>query len=182
MEWNDARIAELTKMWQAGSSASQVARQLGGITRSAVIGKVHRLGISCRECPSRPRSPGGRPAGAARARAGGSPRKTAGRAAPPVSVRHFASVPTVTVLTLTEASCRWPIGHPDQTEFGFCGQPRTSKGPYCHGHAPLALRHKEVGMKRREIDRIVRHVEKPAPWSLLETSSEAALAAAVAVG
>jgi GcrA cell cycle regulator len=58
MEWNDTLIAELTRLWREGFSASQVARQLGGVTRSAVISKVHRLGISCHARPSRPRGQG----------------------------------------------------------------------------------------------------------------------------
>jgi GcrA cell cycle regulator len=182
MEWNDTRIAELTRMWRAGQSASQVARQLGGVTRSAVIGKVHRLGIAGRSCPSRPRAPGGRPAGVARASAGGAPRKVAGRApgfAPAVIIE---AVPTATVLTLTETSCRWPIGHPDQAEFGFCGRGRAGKGPYCEGHGPMALRHRDVGMKRKEIDRIVRrYVEGPSHWSSLEASREASQIATLAV-
>jgi GcrA cell cycle regulator len=173
MEWNDARIAELTKKWQAGFSASQVAKHLGGVTRSAVIGKVHRLGISGRSCPSRPGS-GGRPARVARVSPGGARREVAPRAprsTPSMTVETF---PTATVLTLTEDSCRWPIGDPNQAEFGFCGRGRAGKGPYCLGHGPMALRHGDKGMKRREIDRIVqRYVEGASQSSSPEGSNEA---------
>ena len=62
MEWSDERIEALTKLWREGLSASQVARQLGGVSRSAVIGKIHRLGIAGREAPSRPHAVIGRPA------------------------------------------------------------------------------------------------------------------------
>jgi GcrA cell cycle regulator len=182
MDWNDARIAELTRMWREGFSASQVSQELGGVTRSAVIGKIHRLGIAGRSCPSRPRSPGGRPAGVARVSAGGAPRKAAGRAPGLTQVLTVEAFPTATVLTLTETSCRWPIGHPDQAAFGFCGRGRAGKGPYCEGHGPMALRHREVGMKRREIDRIVRrYVEGPSQWSSLEMSHEDSQTATLAI-
>src|ERR1700723_1431742 len=78
MEWNELRIEELAKMWRAGFSASQVARQLGGVSRSAVIGKVHRLGIAGRDAPARPM--GGRPSTRVRATAGGTRRPQAPRA------------------------------------------------------------------------------------------------------
>jgi GcrA cell cycle regulator len=182
MEWNDARIAELTKQWQAGFSASQVANHLGGVTRSAVIGKVHRLGISGRSRPSRPRSPGVREAGAARASSGGPRREAAVRAPRSEPVLIIETAPTATVLTLTEDSCRWPIGDPNQPEFGFCGRGRAGKGPYCLGHGLMALRHGDRGMKRREIDRIVqRYVEGASQSSPPEGSNEARQAAALAV-
>jgi len=154
MQWNDARIAELTKKWQAGFSAGQIAKLLGGVSRSAVIGKVHRLGISGRSSPSRPRS-GGRPARAARASAGGSRRAVPPSVPLSAPIVIIEALPTATVLTLTEDSCRWPIGDPHQAAFGFCGRARAGKGPYCLGHGPMGLRHRDKGMKRREIDRIV---------------------------
>ena len=180
MEWNDLRIAELTKMWREGFSASQVARQLGGVSRSAVIGKIHRLGISARSGPARPRASGGRPR-SARVRSSGERRKiapSAPRPAPAVFRDVFA---TATVLTLTEASCRWPIGEPDQAAFGFCGRDRAGRGPYCEGHGPMGLRLRSVGIKRQEIERIVRRfVEGPPQRSSLEIASEAAQTLAVA--
>jgi GcrA cell cycle regulator len=163
MEWSDARVAELIKKWQAGYSASQVAKHLGGVTRSAVIGKVHRLGISGRARPSRLDS-GGRRASVARASAsaGGARREVAPGAPLSAPVMTIETCPTATVLTLTEDSCRWPIGNPDQAEFGFCGRDRAGKGPYCLGHGPMSLRHGDRAMKRREIDHIVRrYVEGP---------------------
>src|SRR5579864_9416507 len=78
MDWSEERIEALTKLWREGFSASQVARQLGGVSRSAVIGKVHRLGLAGRDAPSRPNARGGRPASTARATPGG-----VRRAAPP---------------------------------------------------------------------------------------------------
>jgi len=57
--WSDDRITTLSKLWQDGLSASQIAKQLGGVTRNAVIGKIHRLGLSGRATPSRPKGAAG---------------------------------------------------------------------------------------------------------------------------
>src|SRR5580700_7113202 len=78
MDWNEERIEALARMWREGLSASQVARQLGGVSRSAVIGKVHRLGIAGRDAPTRPL--GGRPPNRIRATAGGTRRAPTPRA------------------------------------------------------------------------------------------------------
>jgi GcrA cell cycle regulator len=181
MDWNDLRVAELTQMWREGFSASQVARRLGGVSRSAVIGKIHRLGISARSGPSRPRASSGRPPAVARISPSGARCKIAPRAPRAAPVLIFETSPTATVLTLTETSCRWPIGHPDQAEFGFCGRLRAGRSPYCQGHGPMALRQTDTGMKRQEIERIVRRsAEGSSPWSALEIASEAAQTLAVA--
>jgi len=165
MDWNDERIEALTTMWREGLSASQVARQLGGVSRSAVIGKVHRLGIAGREAPSRPM--GDRPANRIRATAGGARRAAAVRGprepAPTTPRVAFDVAPTATIHSLTAHACRWPIGEPDQAGFGFCGRLRTDHPSYCVGHAPMATRRRETPMKPKEIDRIVsRFADAPA--------------------
>jgi len=165
LEWNEQRIEALTKMWREGLSASQVARQLGGVSRSAVIGKVHRLGIAGRDAPTRPL--GGRPPNRIRATAGGTRRTPTPR--PPreqvISVPRIAFEvgPTATIHTLTAHACRWPIGEPEKDDFGFCGRLRSGHPSYCAGHAPMATRRRDAPMKSRDIERIVsRFVESPA--------------------
>jgi len=165
MDWNDERIEALAKMWREGLSASQVARQLGGVSRSAVIGKVHRLGIAGREAPTRPM--GDRPANRIRATAGGARRVPAPRGPrePTLTTAHvaFEVAPTATIYSLTAHACRWPIGEPDKDGFGFCGRLRTGHPSYCAGHAPMATRRRETPMKPKEIERIVsRFAETPA--------------------
>jgi GcrA cell cycle regulator len=162
MEWTDERIATLRKMWLEGMSASQVARQLGGVSRNAVIGKVHRMGLAGREAPSRPRSLGGRPPGRSAARVANSlpvrpaspPREPRAPAPAPVT---FEVRPSATILTLGEHACRWPIGDPEETGFGFCGARRTGHASYCEGHANLSLRKKtksaDVGAQRQWLGR-----------------------------
>ncbi len=161
MDWNDETIAALRQMWLEGMSASQVARQLGGgLSRNAVIGKVHRLGLSGRQVPSRPRSLGGRPPGKA------APKPTVSstpRPAPSLPVRPvaIAAAPapicedkaSATILTLGEHACRWPIGDPDQGDFGFCGARRLGRGPYCEGHSNVSLRKKMKPMTAESLEK-----------------------------
>ena len=138
MGWTDERVELLKKLWQDGLSASQIAKQLGGVTRNAVIGKVHRLGLSGRATPSKPartvfKAP--RPARPVSA-APSAPRRMAEPAslhAPPTPVRYVDEAPgTATVLTLGAHMCKWPIGDPSLDSFTFCD------GPYCHEHSQVA--------------------------------------------
>ena len=166
MEWNDERIEALTKMWREGLSASQVARQLGGVSRSAVIGKVHRLGIAGRDAPTRPNALGGRPATRVRVSAGGLLRPATPRPAPTPRLAPrivFEVVATASIQSLTTHACRWPIGEPDKDDFGFCGRLITGAGSYCAGHASMAVRRRDKPMPSKEIERIVTRFAEAAP-------------------
>ena len=141
MGWTDERVELLKKLWQDGLSASQIAKQLGGVTRNAVIGKVHRLGLSGRATPSKPQRSVFK---APRPPRPISPPSAPRRIAEPLA--HAAAPPTryvdeapgmATVLTLGAHMCKWPIGDPALDNFTFCGR-RTDEGPYCHEHAQVA--------------------------------------------
>ncbi|HEX8233007.1 MAG TPA: GcrA family cell cycle regulator [Caulobacteraceae bacterium] len=138
MGWTDERVETLKKLWLEGLSASQVAKQLGGVTRNAVIGKVHRLGLSGRATPSqpsRPRIAAPRPPRAVHHHA---PRRVEPRADPqPVALRYPEEPGSATVLTLGAHMCKWPIGDPSSDGFTFCGR-RIGDGSYCVEHARLA--------------------------------------------
>ena len=152
MSWTDERVTTLKKLWLDGLSASQIAKQLGGVTRNAVIGKVHRLGLSGRAAPSQPARPAfkaPRPARPAATVMPSAPRRVA-PAEPTVSTALPATIsqPSVpafrveqpgsaTVLTLGAHMCKWPIGDPSTDGFTFCGR-RASDGPYCGEHANIA--------------------------------------------
>ena len=140
MDWNEDRTATLRKLWLEGMSASQVARQLGGVSRSAVIGKVHRLGITVRDVPARQRNVV-RTASRAQPRARDVRELTS--AARPV-IRYTAPVVEMTatsrILGLETHSCRWPIGDVDSHDFGFCGRDKTARASYCEDHARGAFR------------------------------------------
>jgi len=145
MGWTDERVELLKKLWQDGLSASQIAKQLGGVTRNAVIGKVHRLGLSGRATPSKPaRTVFKAPRPARPVSAGPSaPRRIAEPLAlapqqQPTPVRYVDEAPgTATVLTLGAHMCKWPIGDPSMDNFTFCGR-RSGEGPYCTEHSQVA--------------------------------------------
>lgn len=149
MGWTDERVELLKKLWQDGLSASQIAKQLGGVTRNAVIGKVHRLGLSGHAVPSRPqRTVFKAPRPARPAAAPSAPRRlveASSLVAMPVpapeavpAIRYVDEAPgTATILTLFDHMCKWPIGDPALAGFTYCGR-RTNAGPYCHEHAQVA--------------------------------------------
>ncbi|CAN5214974.1 GcrA family cell cycle regulator [soil metagenome] len=153
MDWNEERIAVLEKLWREGLSASQIARQLGGVSRCAVIGKVHRLGINGRETPQRPRPITNRVPAAPRLRAvTTTPARPIDR---PLSTRvfqprqpapiSFVGGPTASLVSLEAHSCRWPFGEPGEADFGFCGRNRAEAGPYCPGHMAISRRPQSSG-------------------------------------
>jgi GcrA cell cycle regulator len=145
MGWNDERVELLKKLWADGLSASQIAGQLGGVTRNAVIGKVHRLGLSGRaKTPSssvprvrKPRQSTMRP----RMRFHGN-----NALAPQYDMEPdldpLANVvpmgPRISILELSEDTCRWPIGDPGKEGFGYCGSKTKGELPYCPYHARAA--------------------------------------------
>ncbi len=146
MEWSSERIEQLRSLWHDGLSASQIASHLGGITRNAVIGKAHRLGLTGRPSPIKNRS-----ASVARPRPPRRPRVE--QVAPPRMVaapppprhverpqRHveLEDMPGATILTLTDRICKWPIGDPRHPDFHFCGRASAEGLPYCADHARRA--------------------------------------------
>ena len=147
--WTEERVELLKKLWAEGLSASQVAKQLGEVTRNAVIGKVHRLGLSGRATPSRasrPRTtaqrphPRMRPEQLTRQKMAEDSDTIGVPARMPESARDILpeTGETATVLTLTEHTCKWPIGDPGMPDFHFCGRRSDAAAPYCVDHARLA--------------------------------------------
>jgi GcrA cell cycle regulator len=132
-------------------SASQIAKQLGGVTRNAVIGKVHRLGLAGRATPSRPAK---RPVRTARPRTLGPsvPRLRPINAMPSVVIpdlepMKFEDGKAASVLTLNDTMCKYPIGDPTDASFAFCGRSSAS-GPYCADHARLAYQPSQAKKRR----------------------------------
>ncbi len=157
MGWTDERVEMLKKLWQDGLSASQIAKQLGGVTRNAVIGKVHRLGLSGRSktAPAAPAAPRPRKPSAPRPAAPAEEEPIVLRPEPIAPVMDAAvtampfletrsveiAIPTsqrVTIMDLRESMCRWPIGDPTNPEFRFCGGRSITGLPYCPEHAQVA--------------------------------------------
>ncbi|WP_232494281.1 GcrA family cell cycle regulator [Novosphingobium kaempferiae] len=208
MSWTDERIEKLTKMWEGGSTASQIADELGGVSRNAVIGKAHRLGLKARPSPVKPNEKPARPAPAPKkpkpveaapapeptpaprveapaARAAApAPQAPAPRAEPspapsadaapaaPVQPRIVSVGPggflrqgpgdqqqpippapprrlvpakpsaeiagKTSLLDLNDRICRWPMGHPGEPDFHFCGDKVNPGFPYCVEHCGRA--------------------------------------------
>lgn len=170
MNWTDERVELLKKLWADGLSASQIAAELGGITRNAVIGKVHRLGLSGRaKSPSssaapRPRKPRthshmlrvSRPAmrGNTALAAHLAPGYDLEVEPEPEPIENIIPLgQRCSILELTEAKCHWPIGDPGAPEFFFCGGRAVEGLPYCSYHSRVAY---QPVVDRRRDKRAVR--------------------------
>jgi GcrA cell cycle regulator len=148
MEWSTERIEQLRSLWHDGLSASQIATHLGGITRNAVIGKAHRLGLTGRPSPIKNRAVGvvrPRPPRRPRVEQVAAPRIAVAAPPPPRQVEpppqryvEMEDVPGATILTLTDRICKWPIGDPRHPDFHFCGRASAEGLPYCADHARRA--------------------------------------------
>lgn len=198
MSWTDERVEILKRMWNEGQSASQIAKELGSVTRNAVIGKVHRLGLSNRVTPgaepveekseavpdpavaavASPAAPEPTPEMPAMADDDvmpdpepAAPPATvhgrrqivpAGQPLPPqpsaneVSPEALASVREVekkarklTLMELTERTCKWPIGDPATDDFWFCGLSAQPGKPYCEAHVGVAFQPMSARRDRR---------------------------------
>ena len=204
MSWTDERIEKLTKMWEGGATASQIAEELGGVSRNAVIGKAHRLGLKARPSPVKPNEKADAPAPAAKPpkpapdvpraesvpprpapaptpprpvaaapAAPAAPLAAAGTAPTPAPTTRIVSVgpggflrqgpgdqqapippapprrlvpakpsPEIadktSLLDLNDRICRWPMGHPGEPDFHFCGDKVNPGFPYCVEHCGRA--------------------------------------------
>ncbi len=193
MSWTDERIEKLTKMWEGGATASQIAEELGGVSRNAVIGKAHRLGLKARPSPVKPNEKEAAAPAPKTSRAETAPRPApAARAAPPRPSAPAAAAPAAdgstpppapmprivsvgpggflrqgpgdqqapippapprrlvpakpsaemaektSLLELNDRICRWPMGHPGEPDFHFCGEKVNPGFPYCVEHCGRA--------------------------------------------
>jgi GcrA cell cycle regulator len=150
--WTDERVELLKRLWGEGLSASQIAGELGGITRNAVIGKVHRLGLSGRaKAPSssvpRPRKPRAasqmfrpsRPMVRGNTALATAPSYDYDVAPEPEYVENVIPLAQrCTLLELNDEKCHWPVGDPGQPDFYFCGGKTAASTPYCGYHGRVA--------------------------------------------
>lgn len=138
LSWGEAEDAKLVELWTGGLSAAQVARALGtGRSRNAVIGRIFRKGLQGRSKDQRDR-----PGAATRIKA----RRRAALRVPRVKAEPFNPLPEelgplgagVSLMELTDWTCRYPIGDPRDAGFTFCGRTRDHGCLYCIGHARIA--------------------------------------------
>ncbi len=152
--WTIDRVGLLKNLWADGLSASQIASELGSLTRNAVIGKLHRLGLTGQDGGSK--------------QSNGTPKPRAPRAArpvvqtqegdesrslplPPRSVDDLAIAPEQrrTLMELTNETCRWPVGELSSPDFFYCGAPANNAiHPYCQHHRGVASAGAPRGMPR----------------------------------
>jgi GcrA cell cycle regulator len=130
MSWTDDRVALLKKLWGEGKTAAEIAKELGGVTRNAVIGKAHRLKLSNRVSPIQQNKKPATPKAAVE-------KKIPVKAAAPVIARD-ENREVISLMDLGARMCRWPIGDPREEEFGFCGCSSIAGLPYCPDHAKVA--------------------------------------------
>src|SRR6185436_16300689 len=177
LSWTDERIDRLKELWTQGKTASHIADELGGVSRNAVIGKAHRLGLQSRPSPVKPNEPAPKPRAKAKDKPAAAPAKPPAAAeprpadAPPEPVvrsigpggfvrqgpsdqqapippapprRLVPAKPSPEIadktglLDLNERTCKWPIGHPGEPDFHFCGSPSNPGFPYCVEHCGVA--------------------------------------------
>ncbi|MEM7619393.1 MAG: GcrA family cell cycle regulator [Pseudomonadota bacterium] len=172
MAWTDERVDLLKKLWSEGLSASQIANRLGGVTRNAVIGKVHRLGLSGRATTSRVKSVKTRKNTA----------KSPNRVIKPKfinvaqaalkkgldekalskneNVSHALEelfIPPeerASITSLKENSCRWPIGDPTDDDFHFCGRKKVPGTPYCEFHCQVAFQPAQTRRRKKDFKQL----------------------------
>ncbi len=189
MAWSEERVALLKKLWMEGQSASQIAKELGDVTRNAVIGKVHRLGLSNRagggdsapkakaaprpqpaakQVDAKPAKPAAEKKPAARVSAAESqspshlqvipaekplpPQPTANEISPEALASHREvqkKALRLSLMQLTEKTCKWPFGDPATDDFWFCGLPVEPGKCYCKPCAEIAYQPASARRDRR---------------------------------
>jgi GcrA cell cycle regulator len=158
MSWTHEKVEKLKELWSKGHTASQIAGMLGDTTRNAVIGKAHRLDLEARAPSKQSSSPKSR-----------ENKQSIKRAAAPMSRKakfqsilldkNFESENPKSLEELTEETCKWPIGHPNEKKFYFCGRKPESNFPYCKLHVLYAFQPKN---QKEEVldDEIPEFIEK----------------------
>ena len=150
MSWTHERIEHLKKLWEAGHTASNIATELGGITRNAVIGKAHRLGLSGRmKSKSKVSS-----VSIVRRK-----KMPANRNSNIIELTTSVSEPMnpISFAGIKDGLCRWPLGEPEDLDFKFCGRSSNDGVVYCDEHHSLAYqplsqtRQKRTNRKRFKV-------------------------------
>ncbi len=142
MSWTDERVSLLTKLWGEGHTAAEIAKQLGGVTRNAVIGKAHRLKLSNRVSPiqqnKKPANKNVERKVVKKVSAPAAREKTHLSEIQPIQPEPIKTGDLYSLMELKPRMCRWPCGDPKHSDFGFCGDNAMAGLPYCEDHAKVA--------------------------------------------
>ena len=150
--WTPEREEKLIQLWKKGHSGSQIANMLGGTTRNAVIGKAHRLNLEAR-APSKSSHTSGTSSGQNKIqrRPSQQPLTRKQKFQSILLDKSFEPENPKSLEELSEDTCKWPIGHPNEESFYFCGRKPEEDFPYCKLHVLYAFQPK--GQKEDVLDK-----------------------------
>ena len=140
MSWTTEKVEKLRELWTKGHTASQISNILGNTTRNAVIGKAHRLNLEAR-APSKQNNTSQKQ----EAKPAKRPPQQMSRKSKFQSIlldKNFEAEKPTALENLTDTTCKWPIGHPDEENFYFCGRKPEGEFPYCKLHVLYAFQPK----------------------------------------
>ena len=138
MSWTEEKVAKLKALWGKGNTASQIAEILGGVSRNAVIGKAHRLNLSGKITTKRVSSSNQ----SNKLKISNNSRTKRGKFKSLIIDKNFEPENPKQLEELDENSCKWPIGHPDEKNFYFCGRKSLKDFSYCRLHLLYAFQPK----------------------------------------
>tara|TARA_Y100000817_G_C16705306_1_gene476762 strand:- start:183 stop:683 length:501 start_codon:yes stop_codon:yes gene_type:complete len=143
MSWTSEKVEKLKELWSKGLTASQIAKELGDTTRNAVIGKAHRLNLEARAPSKQPNSQKSREnKQIIRRNSNTAPMSRKAKFQSILLDKNFEAENPKSLEELTEETCKWPIGHPNEEKFYFCGRKPESDFPYCKLHVLYAFQPK----------------------------------------
>ena len=140
MSWTEEKVEKLKELWSKGHTASQIADLLGDTTRNAVIGKAHRLNLEARAPSKSAQSIHKQENKQVRKSSQVMSRKSKFQSI--LLDKNFEAENPTTLENLTDSTCKWPVGHPDEENFYFCGRTPEGEFPYCKLHVLYAFQPK----------------------------------------
>ena len=149
MSWTDEKVEKLKELWTKGHTASQIAAALGDTTRNAVIGKAHRLNLEARAPSKHSKASVSREN--KQIRRGPAPTSRKAKFQSILLDKNFEPENPKSLEELTDTTCKWPIGHPNEEKFYFCGRKPEGEFPYCKLHVLYAFQPK--GTKEEVLDK-----------------------------
>ena len=159
MSWTEEKVAKLKELWGKGSTASQIAEIIGGLTRNAVIGKAHRLNLSAK-IKTRTATSNHNFENSLVEKENKNKRSRKGKFRSLIIEKDFEPENPKQLEELDENSCKWPIGHPDEESFYFCGRSSLKDFSYCKLHLLYAYQPKGKKDEVTEKDEIPEFIEK----------------------